>query len=301
MGRAVPIWLLFAGCYAPSPGVGAPCDTDQQCPSTQRCQAGACRIGDPGDAGLADAPVDAGTDGGPGGWSDPTEVPGLDSDAFETDPSFTADRLTVAFVSDRAGDEDIWIGTRDTPTGVFTVTRLDAVNTTTTEDKSPELSQDGGTLYFTSNRSGGFDVYRSRREAGVWTPPLRVAALSTSSTESDFGMAPDGLTAILTRSNKLYRTTRLTTSDAWGPVVLLAGTFPTNPTAAALDDAEHLYFHATDDDRDLFHAAWQGSSYAPPAEIDELTTTTRDAAPALSADGRYLMFERAGKILQSSR
>ncbi|MEJ7600546.1 MAG: hypothetical protein WKG01_21750 [Kofleriaceae bacterium] len=204
-------------------------------------------------------------------------------------------------MSSRAGDDDIWIGTRDTTTQAFTVLRLTIVSASPAVDQSPELSQDGGTLYFASDRTGNFDIYRSKLEPGGWTPPLRVDALSTSSNDTDFAMSPDGMTAILARSGKLHRSTRATTSDVWGPTAQLAGTFPTNPTSAALDGTQHLYFHATGNDRDLFHAAWLGSAYDLPAKIDELSTALRDAAPSVSADGRYMMFERTGKIVQTSR
>jgi len=36
---------LLAGCFAPTAPTGAPCDTDDHCPSDQRCVAGACQKG----------------------------------------------------------------------------------------------------------------------------------------------------------------------------------------------------------------------------------------------------------------
>ena len=42
MRASVLVTLLVSGCFAPSPPTGAPCDTDEQCPSSQRCVAGSC-------------------------------------------------------------------------------------------------------------------------------------------------------------------------------------------------------------------------------------------------------------------
>jgi hypothetical protein len=54
--------LLVAGCFAPSPPLGAPCDTDEQCPSDQRCIDGSCQRpgGGGNDSGMNDdgMPID---------------------------------------------------------------------------------------------------------------------------------------------------------------------------------------------------------------------------------------------------
>src|SRR5215203_6665140 len=52
MRTSVLVTLLVAGCFSPSPPTGVPCDVDTQCPSAQRCIAGACSNGE-------GAPVDA--------------------------------------------------------------------------------------------------------------------------------------------------------------------------------------------------------------------------------------------------
>ena len=64
--RAVVI-ALFAGCYSPRIPEGVPCTSPQECPTSQRCVLGSCRLRDlPADAEV-DAPeiataVDARTD-----------------------------------------------------------------------------------------------------------------------------------------------------------------------------------------------------------------------------------------------
>lgn len=47
MRVSVLVTLLVTGCFAPTPPAGAPCDIDEQCPSSQRCIAGHCGGSDP--------------------------------------------------------------------------------------------------------------------------------------------------------------------------------------------------------------------------------------------------------------
>jgi hypothetical protein len=57
MRASVLATLLVCGCFAPSAPTGAPCDTDEQCPSAQRCVIGTCqRTG----GGSPDGPSDDG-------------------------------------------------------------------------------------------------------------------------------------------------------------------------------------------------------------------------------------------------
>lgn len=53
---AVVAAALAAGCYHPVVPEGAPCTTSTECPTSQRCWAGACRVHEPEvDAGATDA------------------------------------------------------------------------------------------------------------------------------------------------------------------------------------------------------------------------------------------------------
>jgi hypothetical protein len=64
MRASVLVTLLVSGCFAPSPPSGAPCDTDEQCPSSQRCIVGVCQKGG-GGGGPDAADGDGGTTDGP--------------------------------------------------------------------------------------------------------------------------------------------------------------------------------------------------------------------------------------------
>jgi WD40 repeat protein len=298
-----PVLLLVCagGCFSPSAAPGSPCSADGTCPRGLECVANTCQPpGTEPDAAppLDDAPVDA----PPRLWSAPTPVPGVNSSSSEDDPSFTADRLTVVFISNRNGtDDEIFIGTRPDPDGDFTVALIEPLSAPG-DEASPEISPDGTTLYFISDRGGGDDVFVSTRPpGGAFSTPTLVAELSSTSSEGDIAISPDGLTAIVLRGSTLVRSTRPTTSDAWStPIAITGVAFGTSPAAPSLDAAGDLYFHAGTQ-RDLFVARAQGASYAAPVPITELNGTGRDSGPYVSPDETFIMFAKSGQIVQSTR
>lgn len=154
----------LAACYGARAFPGAPCSADGECPSGLVCVADRCDVsaGSPIDASYGgaddvghDVAADAEGPAGPNGWHSATQVPGVNTAANETDPSFTDDDLTIVFASDRAGGTggiDLYIGTRSSVGVPFTVRELTELNSTAT-DQSPEISTDGLTIYFSTNRN----------------------------------------------------------------------------------------------------------------------------------------------------
>lgn len=318
MFRAALLTLIVAGCYRPEPSPGAPCPTGE-CPAGQSCIAGTCRAeGDPGpdvgaeagpptdaDPGVRDAPSppDAPIDA-PRIWSVPVLVPGVNSASGESDPSLTADRLTIVFTSTRAGGlgmEDIYIGTRATTASAFTVAAITAINSAT-RDLSPEISADGNTIYFTSNRSGNYEVYVTTRSGGVWSAPVLVTELSSTAGEGDVAISPDGLTALVERSTGIYLATRASVGAAFGTPALVAILDVTGDVAAPTltNGATTVYLHGGGT-RDLYVAYRQGTTFTTPVPVTDLNTASRDASPFVSADGTRLVFERAGELYESTR
>jgi hypothetical protein len=300
--RRAAVVALVAGCYRPAPSPGAPCPTGD-CPSGQRCIAGTCRAErdldpDAGPGGPSDAP-DA-----PAGWSMPALIPGVDTPADESDPSMTADRLTLVFTSNRAGGlgmDDIYIGTRATTADAFTVAAIAEINSAM-RDSSPEISADGATIYFTSNRGGNFDVYTATRAGDMWSAPLPVPALNSGASESDVAISPDGLAAIVTRSSGAFLATRPSLAAEFEVPVLVPVLDVTGDVAgpSLTNGAAAVYLHGGGT-RDLYVAYRRGTIFTTPMPITELNTPGRDAAPFIAGNGTRLLFEREGQIYETTR
>ncbi len=115
-------------------------------------------------------------------WSRPRNIgPPVNSRAWESQPSISADGNTLYFASNREGSigpMDIWKSTRgDDGTWSSPVNLGEPVNTTGHE-MSPFIHHDGRSLYFASDGHkgmGGLDLFVSRLgEDGRWTPPENI-------------------------------------------------------------------------------------------------------------------------------
>ena len=307
--RSLALTALLAACYQPSTSPGAPCGPSGECPSGLACVADRCVLpGTPGDApplddasaGTMDAAADASTALGP--WGTPID---LDfTVGSETDPSMTQDRLTLVFMSE--ADEELYIAKRPTPTGTFTVTKLFTLNSSAME-KSPEISADGLTIYFVSERimAGDYDIYRSAFTT-FWSPPIRVPELSGGDT-SDIAISPDGLTAIICDLNATDRFrihTRASTSVPFGAGMVhpeLSG--PTNIAGPTITNGGAVVYLHAGNTRDIYVAyRTMDGTYTTPVEVPELNSSGgRNAAPFVLQDNRHMVFERDGDIYEVSR
>jgi hypothetical protein len=308
MRRLLGVVLLVAGCYQPHVPLGAACSNDGSCPTGQACVRGMCEP--PGalepDAAIdvavpIDAPIDLPA------WAAGTRVPGINSILTEDDPSCTPDRLTIVFQSNRNGNgtNDLFLGTRPSTAASFTVVPLNELNTATADEDSPEITADGNTIYFTSDRlvAGSGDIYVSQKLNGGWSAPVIVAELSTQNNEGDVAISPDGLTAMIARSGKLLIATRASTTVAFGsPVAVPSLALPGTDLAAPsiTNNADAVYLHAGTI-RDLYYARRTGATFTPLAPIGELNTPLRDSAPFISADEHYLMYAHANDIYETTR
>ena len=142
-------------------------------------------------------------------WGTPVN-PGstVNSSAHDTEPSISADGLTLFFDSDRAGGYgswDIWMVTRASTDGRWRtpVPLPPPVNGAFSEGE-PSISADGRTLYFCSNRPGGygtFDLWVATRETtdDEWGTPVNLGPI-VNTTYHDWGpsISADGSTLYFT-------------------------------------------------------------------------------------------------------
>lgn len=305
---------ILAACYQPALQEGAPCGPGDTCPTGQECRAGTCFFTTtPADAPRGidsnllpdDAPIDAVVPYVP--WGTPIENTSLEINGAtnETDPTITANHLAVAISAVvTAGDTDIFVGARATPTAAFTVINAAPLNSAS-DEQCPELSADGTTIYFASNRSGQYDVYMSSFSSGNWGAPTVVAALSTRD-DSNLAVSPDGLTAVVLDeggAHKFYLHTRASTTATWGTGTRIPELEITTDIASPTitNNAATIYFHANPS-RDIYVAHRNpNGTFTTPVAVAELNTAARDACPFVLQADDYMIFERAGDIFETTR
>ncbi len=112
-------------------------------------------------------------------WTVPLNLgPQINSAAWESQPSLSADGRMLFFVSDRRGglgNKDIYISYKLDETRWTPAENLGNKINSPYEEISPFIHVNGRTLFFASNGKpgfGGFDIYRSERENAQWTEPL---------------------------------------------------------------------------------------------------------------------------------
>jgi WD40-like Beta Propeller Repeat len=133
-----------------------------------------------------------------GKWTTP-EVAPFSGEYSDTDPCFSPDGTKLYFASRRPiegttqkSDNDIWV-VEKTSTGWSEPKHLNAPVNTASQETSPSVTSDG-TLYFSSNRTGGkgaADIYRSKLVDGNYTAPENVDAVNTPGPEVQVFVTPD--------------------------------------------------------------------------------------------------------------
>jgi hypothetical protein len=314
MCRAALATMLLAGCYGPSVAPGAPCSEDGSCPGGQECRAGTCfALGAPHDGPVDAEPdaltVDAPPDGPPYyAWGTATELNSLESvGGGEADPSFTADLMTVVFSATvPTNDLQLYIATRTALTDSFTITELTALNAVGFADRSPEISADGKTIYFVSNRGGTAEIYASTYTTD-WSVPAIRTDLSVAGTEEDVSISPDGLTAALAidgAQNTLRILTRANTTDMFSnPVLHPELEFNADIGAPSITNGGEVMYLQAATPRAIYRTTKKSDgTYATPVPVAELNVAaTRTAAPCVTQSEEYMMFEVAGDIFQTTR
>lgn len=318
--------MLLVGCYQPSPASDVPCSPNGSCPGTQVCDASHAppicvdTIGAHPDAPRAiDAPappIDGPVMLGP--WHPPTLVviPGVPAGAID-DPTLTDDMLELYFNL----NNDIYVTTRASATAAWGPAVLATALDSPSSETTPEISGDGLTMYFASDRAGGLgatDVWVATRPSrtAAWSTPVAVAALNSAASEVNSAPAEDGRTIVLASNrggaagDKIYRSTRPTTADPWSAPVLVAELNSATSDLGPMLTANQLgvYFESTRSGNSELWVAHRVSVAQPfdaPVQITELASPGTDGDPWISPDERHLYFasDRNGtsQLFESTR
>ncbi|NSW44388.1 MAG: PD40 domain-containing protein [Bacteroidales bacterium] len=144
------------------------------------------------------------------GWSKAKNISEINTSAWESQPSISANGKELYFSSERIdgiGNSDIYVSYRRSDGSWGKPQILDTVINTPMAETSPFIHPDGNTLYFCSNGHwgvGGFDIFVSRRDQeGKWTKPVNLGyPINTTKNEIGLVVSASGKRAYITSSRE---------------------------------------------------------------------------------------------------
>lgn len=126
-------------------------------------------------------------------WSEPVNMGNVvNSKDWDSQPTMSADGNTIIFSSDREngfGAADLYVITKNKFGDWGATSNLGGVINTPFTEKSPFLSPDGKTLYFTSDGHPGYgdlDLFISVNENGKWSEPVNLGTPLNSPEEDSY-------------------------------------------------------------------------------------------------------------------
>lgn len=132
-------------------------------------------------------------------WKQPAPVEELADESFGAHPTVSKDGLTLIFSSNREGGSggiDLWITRKQTDGKWSQPLNLGESINSTGNEITPFLI--GDSLYFSSDGwggKGGYELFLSVKNAGVWQAPVPLSELNTEADETDFTLL-DNQTAL---------------------------------------------------------------------------------------------------------
>ncbi len=194
-----------------------------------------------------------------------------------------------------------------------TPTNLGPNFNTYSNDGGATISADGCTMYFGSDRPGGYgdwDIYVATRQSkdDEWGPSVNLGpTVNTAYVDAPWSISADGLSLYFNSTRPdgygwydMWLTTRATTSAPWGPAVNLGPTVNTsyNDLCPRISgDGLSLYFESDRPGGSGSYDLWVttratlSQAWGPPANLGPtVNSSSWDYQPSISADGLSLFF-----------
>lgn len=253
--------------------------------------------------------------------------PVINSSSLESCPRISPDGLMLYFCSQRPGGyggTDLWVSTRQSLSADWeTPTNLGAPINSTYEEVFPELWNNGLTLYFASNRPGGYgwlDIYVTKRTTldSPWEEPVNLGPIINAATAQDgHSLSADGLTMYFVSGANwpgtvggydMWVTTRATVSDPWGTPVNLGPAVNSSSDDYTTDlsaDELLLFFQSLRPGgyglTDLYvtRRTTKSDPWGTPVNLGSpVNSSASEGTPNISADGSTLYFHsnRSGTL-----
>ncbi len=205
-------------------------------------------------------------------WSPAQPLPGATpSSSDEYEPRYSADGTTLVFVRRRPGNNADLYTARWTPAGWSEPAPIDSINSPH-DELGPELSRDGKSLCFYSDRQGGlggYDLWVSLATKDAWGTPTNLGP-SVNSPWNEYGPATSPSGDLLYFSSNRPRPGETTApNDSWSATV-----------------RERRTRH----DYDLYYSQLRDGTPTSAASPAALNTSADEGAPALSPAGDFLYF-----------
>ena len=250
----------------------------------------------------------------------------VNSSTLDGEPSISADGLSLYFVSIRSGgygEGDIWVTMRATVSDPWgEPENLGSAVNSSAWDGEPSISSDGLSLYFGSQRSGGYggaDIWVTTRASisDPWGQPVNLGpTINTPFDDVDECISADGLSLYIDSfrdggygSTDIWVAKRETLSDPWSEPINLGPTINTTGESAPSISADGLVLFFSDffgprpggyGDTDIWMATRASVSdpWGEPKNLGPAINTSEiNAHPSISADGSTLYFSSTGADL----
>lgn len=120
----------------------------------------------------------------------------VNSSWWDSQPTISGDGKTIYFASSRPGEiggTDIWMTSMKSDGNWSEAVRLSRMINTRKEERSPYITPDGGTLFFSSDGWSGYgmkDIFMSTFENGEWSQPVNLGPIINSDKDEIFFYAP---------------------------------------------------------------------------------------------------------------
>ena len=146
-------------------------------------------------------------------WSVPVNMGAMiNSSAWDSQPSLSADGRALYFVSDRKGgigDKDIYVSYKLDDNKWTKAENLGKPINSPYEEVSPFIHVNGRTLFFATNGRvgfGGTDIYKTERENGAWSEPVNFGS-PVNNHEDQFSLfiTADGKTGYYSHEDQLKK------------------------------------------------------------------------------------------------
>jgi len=263
---------------------------------------------------------DASSDGSPaddaatslGPWSTPVRIDMPSVDGFtDSHPSVSADGRELYFTSNRdGGSTDIYVSTRFTTTDPWgPATKVLDLDTTSSTEGGPDLSDDGRTILFSRALVGGStgnDIFMATRTSpsSPWTNVAPIAELNTTGSERSPHLSSDGKTVwwaknvgtSTTPDYDIWTATRGTVNGVWSNLKEVARFTSTgqDDSPCATSDELTMYFdsdRASAGESTIYVSTRPlgGGAWSVPHDVPEVAGGLR---PDVTPDGRYMVLAK---------